>query len=157
MLKTIIKRDGREEPFIPAKVNSWSIWASEQLGRRVDWSSVVMEAMSRFGERASSQELQKQLIQICVQKKSWPYSLMAGRLYAAVTRKEIYGSSTQMPTIAAVQKQLAAAGLMRKLDYTDEEYAQIEKFIDHARDFEYAYSQILQKICADEPRHAPGI
>ena len=103
-----------------------------------------MEAMSRFGERASSQELQKQLIQICVQKKSWPYSLMAGRLYAAVTRKEIYGSSTQMPTIAAVQKQLAAAGLMRKLDYTDEEYAQIEKFIDHTRDFEYAYSQILQ-------------
>ena len=69
---------------------------------------------------------------------------MAGRLYAAVTRKEIYGSNTQIPTIAAMQKQLAAAGLMRKLDYTDEEYAQIEKFIDHARDFEYAYSQILQ-------------
>lgn len=144
MLKTIIKRDGSLETFMPSKVNSWSIWASEQLGNRVDWSSVVMEAMGHFGDQATSQELQKQLIKICVQKKSWPYSLMAGRLYAAVTRKEIYGSSTQMPTIAQVQKKLAAAGLMRTLDYTDDEYAQIEKFIDHSRDFEYAYSQILQ-------------
>lgn len=144
LLKIIIKRDGREEPFIPAKVNSWSIWASEQLGERVDWSSVVMEAMSHFGDKTTSQDLQRQLIKICVQKKSWPYSLMAGRLYAAVTRKEIYGSSTHMPTIRAVQQKLAAAGLMRELDYSEDEYAQIEKFIDHARDFEYAYSQILQ-------------
>lgn len=143
MLKKIIKRDGREEDFIPSKVNSWSIWACEQLGSRVDWSSVVMEALSHFGQTATSQELQKQLIKICVQKKSWPYSLMAGRLYAALTRKEIYGDM-QPPTIFEVQSKLAAAGLMRKLDYTEAEYAQIEEFIDHKRDFEYAYSQILQ-------------
>lgn len=143
MLKTIIKRNGQEEAFIPAKVNSWSIWASEQLGKRVDWSSVVMEAMSHFGERTTSQNLQKQLIKICVQKKSWPYSLMAGRLYAAITRKEIYGEM-QPPTIRELHRKLSDAGLMRVLDYSDEEYAQIEEFIDHSRDFEYAYSQILQ-------------
>lgn len=143
MLKEIVKRDGTIEPFVPSKVNSWSIWASEQLGNRVDWSGVVMEAMSFFKDRASSQDLQKQLIKICVQKKSWPYSLMAGRLYAALTRKEIYGDIAP-PTIQQVHKNLSDVGLMIKLDYSDEEYAQIEKFIDHSRDFELAYPQILQ-------------
>nr|HRM32438.1 ribonucleotide reductase N-terminal alpha domain-containing protein [Acinetobacter johnsonii] len=143
MLKEIIKRDGTTEPFIPAKVNSWSIWASEQLGERVDWSGVVMEAMSHFKDKASSQDLQKQLIKICVQKRSWPYSLMAGRLYAALSCKEIYGS-TKPPTIKEVHNNCFVAGLMRKLDYSDYEYAQIEKFIDHNRDFELAYPQLLQ-------------
>ena len=143
MLKEIIKRDGTTEPFIPAKVNSWSIWASEQLGERVDWSGVVMEAMSHFKDKASSQDLQKQLIKICVQKRSWPYSLMAGRLYAALSCKEIYGS-TKLPTIKEVHNNCFVAGLMKKLDYSDYEYAQIEKFIDHNRDFELAYPQLLQ-------------
>ena len=143
MLKEIIKRDGTTEPFIPAKVNSWSIWASEQLGERVDWSGVVMEAMSHFKDKASSQDLQKQLIKICVQKRSWPYSLMAGRLYAALSCKEIYGS-TKPPTIKEVHNNCFVVGLMKKLDYSDYEYAQIEKFIDHNRDFELAYPQLLQ-------------
>lgn len=143
MLKEIIKRDGTTEPFMPNKVNSWSIWASEQLGSRVDWSSVVMAAMAQFKDKATSQELQKTLIKICVQKKSWPYSLMAGRLYAAITRKEIYGNITP-PTIKEVHDRLFMNGLMKKLSYSDSEYAEIEKFIDHDRDFEYAYPQILQ-------------
>lgn len=143
MLKEIIKRDGTTEPFMPNKVNSWSIWASEQLGSRVDWSSVVMAAMAQFRDKATSQELQKTLIKICVQKKSWPYSLMAGRLYAAITRKEIYGNITP-PTIKEVHDRLFMNGLMKKLSYSDSEYAEIEKFIDHDRDFEYAYPQILQ-------------
>lgn len=143
MLKTIIKRDGSEEPFLPSKINNWSIWASEQLGNRVDWSSVVMEAMQAFKEKASSQELQKQLIKICVRRANWAYSLMAGRLYAAMSRKEIY-DSIKPPTIEEVHKNMAMVGLMRKLDYTSEEYQQIEKFIDHQRDFEMAYPQLLQ-------------
>lgn len=143
MLKEIIKRDGTTEPFMPNKVNSWSIWASEQLGSRVDWSSVVMAAMAQFKDKATSQELQKTLIKICVQKKSWPYSLMAGRLYAAITRKEIYGNITP-PTIKEVHGRLFMNGLMKKLSYSDSEYAEIEKFINHDRDFEYAYPQILQ-------------
>lgn len=143
MLKIIVKRDGSEEPFLPHKINSWSIWASEQLGNRVDWSSVVMETMHHFKDKATSQELQKQLIRSCVLRKSWPYSLMAGRLYAAMTRKEVYGH-IETPTIQQTQQRLAKAGLMRVLDYSDAEYAEIEKFIDHTRDFEYAYPQILQ-------------
>ena len=143
MLKIIVKRDGREEPLMPHKINSWSIWASEQLGDRVDWSAVVMEAMQHFKEKATSQDLQKQLIKACVRRKSWPYSLMAGRLYAAMTRKEIYNDITP-PSIYEVQYELARVGLMRELDYSKQEYDEIEKFIDHSRDFEYAYPQILQ-------------
>ena len=83
MLKTIIKRDGRREEFDPAKVNQWAIWASDHIRARVDWSSIVSKAVKACGEEVSSVELQNELIKQCVRKKSWPYQIMAGRLYNA--------------------------------------------------------------------------
>lgn len=143
MLKEIIKRDGTTEPFVPAKINRWSIWASEQLGDRVDWSGVVMETMAYFKDQATSQDLQRQLIKCCVQRKSWPYSLMAGRLYAALTRKELYGQ-IEPPSIKELHTKLQEAGMMMTLNYTDEQYEVLNEFIDHKRDFEMAYTQLLQ-------------
>ena len=46
MIETIIKRDGRKEPFTPSKLNQWGEWAANTLGDYVDWPSVVLEAVS---------------------------------------------------------------------------------------------------------------
>lgn len=140
MLKTIIKRNGSREDFQPSKLNKWSQWASEGLRDRVDWSGIVLETVKAFGEVAHSQELQAQLILNCVTRKEWSYGLMAGRLFAATYRKEIYDE--YIPTIKALHNKLFKAGLMVKLNYSDEEYSQIESIIDHERDFSLAYSQI---------------
>ena len=142
MLKFIIKRDGRTEPFTPSKVNNWSKWATQSIGDRIDWSSLVLEAVSRFSEKASSQDLQKALILACIQKGTWPANLMAGRLYAATYRKELYDE--YIPTVRALQHKLFKAGLMKRLSYTTEEYGQIETFIQHDRDFEMAQFQLKQ-------------
>jgi ribonucleoside-diphosphate reductase alpha chain len=88
MLKRIIKRNGTVEDFTPHKVNMWSQWASGSLGNRVDWSRIVLETIKQFGEEAHSQDLQRQLIKTCLSKRSWPYNLMAGKLYIAIYRKE---------------------------------------------------------------------
>ncbi len=142
MLKSIIKRDGTTESFYPEKLNRWSQWASKHLKDRVDWSDVVMDAVRSCGETISSQELQKKLIDACVQKKDWAHNLMAGRLYAALSHKELYGDS--MPKVQELQKKLVDKCLMKKLSYSQDELDQIEKIIDHSKDFELAYFQISQ-------------
>ncbi|MFO5736340.1 hypothetical protein, partial [Klebsiella pneumoniae] len=65
MLKTIIKLDGTEEAYSPAKINGWGEWAAQHLGDKVDWSSVVMDAVQALGDKTSSQELQLQHIEEC--------------------------------------------------------------------------------------------
>lgn len=140
MIKTIIKRDGSKEEFSPAKINGWGEWASKALGAYVDWPSVVMDTVSRCPEECTSRELQEKLIQTCVDNDSWSYNRMAGRLYAALTYKDLYNG--ELPTVKEVQDRLVAAGLMVPLDFTDEEYAQVEKIINHKRDLNYAYFQL---------------
>ena len=142
MLKTLIKRDGTTEDFMPHKVNNWAQWATTGIKGRVDWSQVVMEALKTMGDAASSQDLQRQLIKTCLSSRSWPYNLMAGRLYAVLLRKEIYGDT--IPTVKEVMASLEEVGLVRKLKYSDDDYATIETFIQHDRDFNLAHFQIHQ-------------
>lgn len=140
MIKTVIKRNGMKEDFIPSKLNYWGKWASENLNERLDWSTVILEAVKGLKEEVTSKDLQNKLIEVCLSKKDWPHSLMAGRLFSAMLQKELYGYT--MPTIKDLHKRLVKMNLMKKLDYSYDEYEQIEKFIDHNRDFEMAYFQL---------------
>lgn len=144
MLTTIIKRDGSKEAFIPGKLNKWSEWASEDLKGRVDWSSVVINALRGVGEVIDSQALQELLIKECIRRKNWAYNMMAGRLFAVVLRKEIFGET--MPSVKTLVNDLWYMGGMRKLNYTDDEFSQIEQIIDHKRDFEMAHFQLKQIV-----------
>lgn len=140
MLEIIIKRDGRTEPFTPSKLNQWGEWAAQTLGDAVDWPSVVLEAVSGLSGTASSRELQQQLIKTCLDFDTWSYNRMAGRLYATLIRKDLYGRDR--PTVQALHQKLQALGYMERLDYSDAEYAQVESIVDHERDFGYAHYQI---------------
>lgn len=141
MISQIIKRDGTLEPFSPEKLNGWGEWAAKTLGGHVDWSTVVMNTVASLPEVCSSETLQKQLIQNCLDMDSWSHTRMAGRLYASSYHKELYGKGT-MPTVKEIHQRLFDAGFMVKLDYSDEEYAQINKMIQHTRDFKYAHFQL---------------
>jgi ribonucleoside-diphosphate reductase alpha chain len=140
MLKNIVKRDGSTEPFTPHKLNKWGQWAAESLGQRVDWSSVVLDAVRGAPDTLHSQELQNKLINSCLLKKDWPHNLMAGRLYAVKLYKDLYDDL--IPSLYALHKHLAELGLMRKMSYSEEEYGVIECLLDHQRDLTYAHYQI---------------
>ncbi len=140
MLKTIIKRDGRIEPFIPSKLNQWGQWAVQTLGSQVDWPSVVLETIAGLSGQASSRQLQLQLIKTCLDFDTWSYNRMAGRLYATLIRKDLYGNAR--PTVRDLHTRLQAMGTMVTLDYSDAEYARVEEIIDHERDFSYAHYQL---------------
>jgi ribonucleoside-diphosphate reductase alpha chain len=142
MLKYIKKRDGSIEPFDPEKINRWSGWASEEVRSRVDWASVVVRAMRDATETMDSQALQEQLIKQCTRKKSWPYALMAGKLYNAVIRKQLFPNG--FPSLVDQHLKMIELGLMRPLLYSLEEYAQADKIIDHDRDMHMPYHAIKQ-------------
>lgn len=142
MIERIIKRDGTEEEFSPAKVNGWGEWAAKTLNGHVDWGSVVIETVNSCPKVCSSLELQKKLIETCLSRQSWEYNRMAGRLYASLIQRELYPTGT--PTIKSVHDDMYRDGLMVKLDYTDEEYSQIDKMIDHKMDLKYPHYQLNQ-------------
>lgn len=140
MINRVIKRNGKKEEFVASKLNYWGKWASENLNDRLDWSSVVLETVKSLPVEVTSTELQNALIRVCVEKKDWPHSLMAGKLYSSMLQKELYGYT--MPTVRETCKKLAKLGLMKSLNYSYAEYEEIEKFIDHNRDFNMAHFQI---------------
>lgn len=143
MIKTTIKRDGSKEEFDPNKINGWGIWASETLGDEVDWSQIVLHVFSTLPEEVTTEQLQDALIKTCLDKRSWKYNRMAGRLYAALTYKQLYGKSN-IPTVENLHKRMCEAGLMTKLDYSKEEYAIIETIINHDLDLDSTQYELQQ-------------
>lgn len=137
MIKFVIKRNGTKEAFSPTKVNKWGEWASKTLGNRVDWPSVILQTVSTMPETVTSQDLQMGLVKTCVDFNTWSYNRMAGRLYAVYLHKHIHGDT--IPTVKEKHEQLIKVGFMRKLRYSDAEYAQIEKIINHKLDFKSSY------------------
>lgn len=142
MIETIIKRNGESEVFSPTKINGWGEWAAKSLGGYVDWADVVLEAVRDLPKVVHSRDLQNALITACLNRNTYSYNRMAGRLYAAVLQRDLYGKDGT-PTIKEVHQTLYNAGFMAKLNYTDTEYAQVEKFIKHKRDFTYAHYQLF--------------
>lgn len=147
MIKNIIKMDGTQEPFNPAKANRWCEWGTENLKDKVDWSSIVMETVQSLGETVKSQDFQMALIENTLSHRTWSHYLFAGRLYAVWIHKHLYGSDG-IPTVKALHTRMQKDGLMVKLKYTTQDYLKIEKFMQHDLDFEqphFALHQIRKK------------
>lgn len=140
MIERIIKRDGSIEDFTPSKLNRWAEWATQTLGNKVDWTSVVLEAVSNLPKECTSEFLQSQLIKTCLDFDTWSYNRMAGRLYAAQIHKNLFNND--MPSVKELHRKLQTLGFMEYLDYSDEEYEHVNKIINHKQDFKYAYYQI---------------
>lgn len=142
MIKTIIKRNGAIEAFQPDKLNGWGEWAASKLGREVNWSEAVLHVVSTLPESCSSEQLQTALIDFCLNKNSWEYNRMAGRLYAALINKKLYNDVK--PTVKELHQRMYDVGLMVKLDYSDEEYEKIERMINHKLDLTSAHYELHQ-------------
>lgn len=137
MIETIVKSDGRHEPFDSTKLFKWAEWASENVSKYVDWGKVVLTAVSGLPKICKSSDLQDKLIDTCKDLNTWSYYKMAGRLYASQLNKKIYPEGR--PTVKALHDKLVNLKLMVTLDYTDAEYAEIESIINHSLDKESAW------------------
>ena len=142
MIKIIIKRNGSEQPFSATKANGWGAWSAKTLGNLVDWGGIVLEAAGQCPEVCTSLQFQETLISVCLSRKTWEYNRMAGRLYSSLLERLFYPNGR--PTVQQLHQELFDAGIMVRLNYSDEEYAEIEKIIDHKTDLKYPHYQINQ-------------
>lgn len=142
MISTIVKRNGEKEEFSASKLNRWGEWAAKSLGGYVDWSSVVLSAVSTLPKECTSEQLQERLIKVCIDNDSWSYNRMAGRLYAALLEKKIYPEGR--PTVRQLHGKLHSLGLMVELNYSEDEYKLVEKLIDHSLDYKATHFELHQ-------------
>ena len=152
MIKTIIKRDGTEENFNADKLNKWGEWASKSLGKNVAWGDVVLSAVATLGEKTTSTGLQEALIDTCLNKRTWSYNRMAGRLETSLLYKRAFtGKNLVMNGPAPSLKSLHELMLSKNLlvdtfvnAFSDEEYAELTAVLNHSLDLTYPHYQIKQ-------------
>lgn len=147
MIERIIKRDGTFEDFSPRKLNGWGEWASKTLGSDVSWSEVVLHVASTSSTEITSKQLQQAFIDYCLTKRSFAYNRMAGRLYISMLYKDIYND--KLPTLYEMLSQLAERGLASQSfvdSFTQDEYEELNKLLDHKFDLNYAHYQIEQAM-----------
>lgn len=142
MIEVILKRDGSKEDFNAAKLNKWGEWAAKDL-KRVDWPTIVMDAVSVAPKRCHSTKLQEGLIRACLDQDSWEYNKMAGRLLSAMIVKDIFKDGKH-PHLLDLHNKLKKKGLMSTLNYTSAEYDELNSYINHKKDQESAYFEITQ-------------
>ena len=142
MLRKIIKRDGSIEDFMPDKLNRWAKWSIQEIEKGlVNWSEIVIEVMKSMPEIATSEELQNKLIDTCLQKETWSYSLVAGKLYATLMQKQIHGDS--IPDLKYKHSRMIQDGIMIDMGYSEEEYEKLNNYIDHNRDLAYPHFALV--------------
>lgn len=141
-IKTVTKRDGTTEEFKPEKILQWNLWACHDIKEYIDWQSIVIKVAQELTEGISTQAIQLLLSDECNNRKTWFHSIVAGRLYTAYITKKIFPNSYL--TLKEQHIKMLELGLMVDLGYTDEEYSEIQKVIDHSKDYELSYLQIKQ-------------
>lgn len=149
MIQTVIKRDGRKEPFNPQKCNDWIKWASADIQEHVDWSSIVLKTIRTLPEEVTAKQLQDGMIRTCLDMNSYGYNKMAGRLYSQALKKEIFSwNKREYPHIKDLHERMIKAGVIVKPNYTDEEYDAINAMLEHSLDMKaahYSLNQIVEK------------
>lgn len=144
MIKEIIKRDGTTEVFDAEKVNGWGIWAAEYLGKHVNWADVVLNAVSTLPAKCSSVMLQDALIDVCLNKRTWSYNRMAGRLYVAKLTKDVY-CTDKHPSLRDLHQEMVSDGIIDKSfmgAFSESEYAELNAVLEHSKDLTYAHYAI---------------
>lgn len=150
MIKTVIKRDGSEEPFSHEKLNKLSQWTTDVLTPQehdIDWSQIALDAVKRLYNNCTTEDIVKALIQSCLDKHEEGYLYAAGKLLISDLYKDIYNSDIP-PTLndfleSMIEKELYEDFLE---EYSEEEIIEIDSFIDHSRDFTLTHSQVNQMM-----------
>ncbi|MFN3478536.1 MAG: ribonucleotide reductase N-terminal alpha domain-containing protein, partial [bacterium] len=143
----VTKRNGEKEKFDFSKILKWEKWASSNI-EDVNIKEITLSVLNNIEDNISTQDIQLKIIQECLKKRKFNYYLLAGRLYAVYMRKKIYNEEKDnVPSLYKLHTFLQEKGLLRKLNYTEEEYDYIDKnIIDHNRDFNYTYIQVYQML-----------
>lgn len=143
-IENVTKRNGVKEKFNINKILGWELWACNGIKQYIDWRDIILKVKEELYEGIPTQEIQELLIEECNNRKTWFHSLVAGRLYTAYITKKIFPD--YYPNVKDMHAHLVRKGVMQAMSYTDAEYAEIDKIIDHSQDYDLAYLQVFHIV-----------
>jgi ribonucleoside-diphosphate reductase alpha chain len=149
----VSKRNGKKEPYDCEKIHKVLFWATEGL-KGVSVSDIEVNAHLQISDEINTSAIHKVLIQSAVDlitPKNSNYQYVASKLLNYLIRKEIYGvaQNKDMPHLQEVMDSNIKIGVYDKeilKKYTTDEVDTINDFINHDRDFNFAYAGIQQMV-----------
>ena len=144
----IKKRDGREELLDIEKMRKVIRWAIDGVDN-VSLSQIEMKSRIQFADKMKSEDIQKILIKTAadlISKDTPNYSIVAARLNMFDLRKRAYGQFDPPKLYDHVVKMVKLGKYDKKLleYYTEEEFNEMDRFIDHSRDLDFHYAAVKQ-------------
>ncbi len=149
----VSKRNGKKEPYDCEKIHKVLFWATEGL-KGVSVSDIEVNAHLQISDEINTSAIHKVLIQSAVDlitPKNSNYQYVASKLLNYLIRKEIFGvaQNKDMPHLQEVVDSNIKIGVYDKeilRKYTTDEIDTINDFINHDRDFNFAYAGIQQMV-----------
>ena len=144
----VTKRDGVRAPLDLDKIHKVLTWAAEGLDN-VSVSEVELRAQIQFTDGISTSDIHETLIKSAadlISEQTPDYQYMAARLNIFHLRKKAYGQFEPPKLYDHVARLVDTDRYDRHLleDYTEAEFKEMEGFIDHRRDLNFAYAAVKQ-------------
>ena len=147
----IVKRDGRIEEFNIEKIHDVLFWATEGInGATV--SDIEIKIAPQIYDGISSQAIHQILVQGCadmITEKTPNYQYAAANLLNFYLRKEVFGTSDNLPPLLDVIKSNVEHDIYDKEifeHYSDAEIQKLDNVIKHRRDYNFVYAGLQQLI-----------
>lgn len=142
------KRDGRLEPVDLDKIHRVITWAAEGL-ENVSVSQIELNSHLQFFDGITTTAIHETIIKAAadlISEKTPNYQYLAARLAIFHLRKKAYGQFDP-PHVYEHVKHLVRLGKYDPLlleKYSREEFKEMDSFIDHWRDMNFAYAGVKQ-------------
>ena len=144
----VTKRDGRKEPLDVEKLHRVVFWATENI-TGVSASEVEIKSQIQFYNGIKTSDVQETLIKAAadlISEESPNYQYVAGRLVNYHLRKEVYGDYKPWHILNLIKRNVDMGFYDEELltNYTNDEWEEINGFIDHERDMSLSYVAMEQ-------------
>ena len=147
----VVKRNGSIEPLNLEKMHIMCEKACKGLAG-VSASQVEIQSGIQFYDGITTGEIQEILIRSAsdlIDLDHPNYQFVAARLLLFTLRKQVFGRIHDHPPLIEQVKNCIKAGVYDKelLNlYTEQEFAKLESFIDHDRDYLFTYAGLRQIV-----------
>lgn len=144
----VTKRNGEKESIDLEKIHKVVTWAAKGLSN-VSVSQVEIKAQIQFYDGINTSEIHETLIKSAadlISTDAPDYQYLAARLAIFHLRKKAYGQF-EPPTLVDHVKQMVEMGKYDSHlleDYSAEEFAEMDTYIDHWRDMNFSYAAVKQ-------------
>lgn len=144
----VTKRDGRTELIDLEKMHKVLFWATQNI-KGVSVSEIELKSHIQFYNKIKTSTIQETLIKTAadlISDETPNYQIVASRLVNFTLRKEVYGTHEPPVLVDHVKKTIA----LGKYDpeilglYSDKEWVELNKIINHDRDDLLSYAAIEQ-------------